>query len=75
MCAHCSCGGGECKRCTSELRKHLRDLTKSVETCLAALDAEMAGKSSHERGKRVAAICNHLNLTNDMAKRFGLGLK
>jgi hypothetical protein len=73
MCVHCSCGGGECRRCTSEYRKHLRDLTRHVTECLAAIDGEMAKPSSPERGKRIAAICNALNMSNDMAKRFGLG--
>ena len=55
-----------------DARKHLRDLTRGVEACLRAIDAEMAKPSSCERGKRIAAICNKLNLCNDIAKRYGL---
>lgn len=57
------------------LKRHLRDLTRDVGACLKALDAEMVKPSTPERGQRLAAICNALNLSNDMAKRFGLGQK
>lgn len=56
-----------------ELKRQLRELTKAVSACLAAIGSEMARPSTPERGKRIAAVCNHLNLQNDMAKRFGLG--
>lgn len=55
------------------LRKALRDLTKAVEVCASGLDDEMGKPSDVDRGKRIAAIANHLTLHNDMAKRFGLG--
>ena len=58
-----------------ELRRYLRDLTRDVGMCLAAIDTEMAKPSTPERGSRIATICNRLNLSNDMAKRFGLGQK
>ncbi len=61
------------QRALREARRYLRNLTKDVSSCLDALDAEMARPSTPERGKRIAVICNHLNLRNDMAKRFGLG--
>lgn len=58
-----------------ELTKHLRDLTYTVIQCLAALDAEMVKPSNPERGKRIAQISNTLNLQNDIARRFGLGIR
>lgn len=61
------------KRKTRELRKHLRDLTETVRRCLIALDAEMKEPSTVQRGSRIAAISNALNLQNDIARRFGLG--
>ncbi len=62
------------KRKVRDLTKHLRDLTGTVTQCLAAYDAEMAKPSSPDRGSRIAKISNALNLQNDIAKRFGLGL-
>lgn len=62
------------QRQARELKKHLRDLTVCVTQCLAALDAEMLKPSTPERGSRIARISNALNLQNDIARRFGLGL-
>lgn len=62
------------KRKVRELTKHLRELTDIVTQCLTALDAEMVKPSSPERGGRIAKISNALNLQNDLAKRFGLGI-
>ena len=56
------------------LRQYLRNLTRDVGYCLDALANEMRTPSTVERGKRIAAICNKLNLSNDSAKRYGLGL-
>lgn len=55
------------------VKRHLRDLTRRVAEFLDAIDIEMAKPSSPDRGKRIAKICNVLNLSNDTAKRFGLG--
>lgn len=57
-----------------KLTAHLRDLTKAVTEHLAALDAEMRHPSDHERGKRVALLCNALDYANDQARYFGLGV-
>jgi hypothetical protein len=56
------------------LRKYLTDLTKSVKICLNAFDEEMKKPSSNERGKRIAQICNALEMENDRARYFGLGI-
>ena len=56
-----------------QMKKYLRGLTKAVDVYLKAFDAEMAKPSDYERGRRIAALSNHLEMANDMAKRFGLG--
>jgi hypothetical protein len=58
-----------------DLRRHLRDLTAAVAAHLEAIDREMQGPSSFDRGSRIAALCNRLELANDMARRFGLGVR
>ena len=58
-----------------KLRKHLRDLTGHVDIWLKGIGNEMSKPSTVERGKTIAMICNHLNLQNDIAKRFGLARK
>ncbi len=60
----------ECKK----LRKYLQDLTKNVKVCLNALDEEMKKPSDVERGRRIAKICNALEMANDQARYFGLGI-
>jgi len=55
-----------------ELKKHLKELTKTVKVCVRALDSEMKKPSDYERGKRVALICNELELANNISLRFGL---
>lgn len=61
------------RRERTALRDQLRDLTCTVSRAIAALDAEMQQPSTVERGKRIAQICNGMQLANDCAKRFGLG--
>lgn len=53
-------------------RWHLRELVATVEVAIKALDAEMKLPPSHERGQRIAKICNYLELNKDAARRFGL---
>jgi hypothetical protein len=57
-----------------DLRRHLRDLTAAVAAHLEEIDREMRGPSSSDRGSRIAVLCNRLELANDMARRFGLGV-
>lgn len=56
------------------VRRHLRGLCGAVETAIVLLDKEMRGPSTVERGERIAAVCNALELVNDSAKHFGLGM-
>lgn len=60
------------KRELRETRKHLKDLTGTVEAFLRLLDVEMRSPSNPARGSRIADLANKLNLANDIAKRFGL---
>ncbi|KKK63951.1 hypothetical protein LCGC14_2989130 [marine sediment metagenome] len=56
-----------------ELRKELKDLTTSVLIFLKHLDLLMKQPSSVERGKKIATLCNNLDIANDSAMHFGLG--
>jgi hypothetical protein len=62
------------KRQVRELTRHLKDLTAGVEGFLARLDVEMQGPSTEERGRRIAALRNQLEMANDQARYFGLGV-
>ena len=51
----------------------LRQLIQAVENHITALDREMKpGKSTMLRGKRIAALINLLEMSKDIAKRFGI---
>lgn len=63
------------KKKETEYRKHLVGLTKAVDYFLDVLDAEMKKPSDFERGQRIAKMCNGLNMANDSAKHFALGIK
>lgn len=67
----------ETKRLRAEakvLRKTLHALTESVRGYLKRLDALMHTASTHERGKAQAQLANDLQIQNDCARRFGLGI-
>ena len=55
-------------------KEHLQKLTEATLWALDQLDREMKKPSTPERGKIIAAICNHLELANDSAMHFGLDL-
>lgn len=59
-----------CRECRVT-RRHLRELTLAVQGFLVRLDNEMKGPSTVERGKRIAALANALDMTNQCARRFG----
>jgi hypothetical protein len=54
-------------------KKYLTNLSRYVCLALAQLDVVMAEQESRERGKKIAAICNQLEMANDSAWHFGLG--
>lgn len=58
-----------------EQQKHFRQLCKCVIAHLALMDVEMLKPSTPERGKRIATLCGGLEVANDIALRFGLGLE
>lgn len=49
--------------------------TEYVSAFLALLDEEMKAPSSPERGKRIAALANKLDMANASARRFTLGIR
>ena len=57
-----------------ELTKALRELSGAVSEALTLLDSEMRKPSDAGRGKRVALICNALDLVNDRVRYFQLGV-
>jgi hypothetical protein len=59
---------------TRKYRASLVAVTSAVRTFLAALDGEMKNPSTVERGKRIAALCNSLEMVNDNARYFALGI-
>lgn len=58
-----------------KLRRRLKALTSVVMKAIAAIDAEMKGPSTPERGKRIAAIMNALEMENDKTRYFYLGIE
>jgi hypothetical protein len=56
------------------LRKHLKNLSLNVTACLRAIDLEMHAPSTPERGKKIAIICNALDMANDQTRYFALGV-
>jgi len=55
-------------------RKHLMDLTQAVGNFLTTLDRLMRTPSTIKRGQDITQLCNALELTNDLARHFGLGI-
>jgi len=58
-----------------EQQKQLKALCQHVIAHLAAMDVEMTKPSTEQRGKRIAKLCGDLELANDIALRYGLGLE
>lgn len=61
-------------RLIKKLKGHLKDLTQSVSGFIVRLDAEMASPSTPERVGRIAKLSNALEMANDSARYFGLGI-
>jgi hypothetical protein len=57
-----------------ELKKHLRGLTTQVMATIAQIDRLMKMPESNVRGKLVAEAMNALEMSNDGARYFGLGI-
>lgn len=62
----------DAEREVRQLRVELRKLANATTIALDAMDAEMKTPSDVNRGKRIAAILNELNLAHDGARHFGL---
>lgn len=71
MCVHCSCGGGECKRCTSEYRKRIAEL----EAALRENEVILTALAMAPEGNRTL-VCDDEKLSAALrAARVCLGLK
>lgn len=57
-----------------KLRRNLRSLTAQVMDTIARMDRIMKDPESNLRGKRVAEAMNALEMSNDGARYFGLGI-
>lgn len=57
-----------------KLKSALKALTKTCGEALRAIDHEMSQPSTPERGRRIASICNALEMANDHARYFALGV-
>ena len=55
-------------------RRDLLSLSNSVLLFLDQLDTAMMTAESNERGKRVGNLATWLDVRNDTARRYGLGL-
>lgn len=55
------------------LRKNLKQLTGDIGVAVKAFDKVADEPQSEERGKKLAAIMNAIELANDRARHFGLG--
>lgn len=62
------------KRELNKIKNHLKELTESVSGFLVRIDAEMKKPSTPERGKVIAGLSNALEIANDSARYFGLGV-
>lgn len=60
------------KRKSRDLRRHLNALTSTTMVFLDELDNVMRAPSSPDRGKKVAALSNMLEMANDAARYGGL---
>lgn len=54
--------------------KYLKLLEANVNWFLARIDVLMLKPNSVERGKAIAALCNKLDIENQIAARFGFGM-
>jgi len=56
-------------------KKALSDHCKTIRSALNAMDKVMQKKESHERGRKIAKICNVINYSLDMIEVFQLKIK
>lgn len=62
------------QRDACDLRKHLAHLTIAARQHLIAMDVVMKESSTEARGREVARLANLLEMANDRARFFGLGI-
>jgi hypothetical protein len=64
----------ELKRQNRNLKRHLKDLVNSTQIFLDNMDIVMKRPSTPERGEMIAKQCNDLDMANQIARHFGLGV-
>lgn len=57
-----------------KLRKALEELVATNLSFLTALDIEMKQEATPERGRRIARLCNALDMATDRVRYFRLGV-
>jgi hypothetical protein len=56
-------------------RAALVSLVDAIALAIQAIDEEMKGPSTRERGSNIASICNALELSKDLVCRFVLNVR
>ena len=56
-------------------KKALKDLIEVLEANIRHFDSVAKEPSSPQKGERLAAVMNNIELQKDLAKRFGLGIR
>ena len=64
----------DAKREARKYKRALAALTAAVAQCVEELDATMREPESRGRGRKIAAVSNALEMANDTARYFGLGV-
>lgn len=62
------------ERAAAQYRRDLRKITEGVTGFLTRLDQLMQEPSTVERGKRIAALSNELEMLNDSVRYGSLGI-
>jgi hypothetical protein len=58
-----------------EQQRHFKILGTQIIAFLAQIERLMLEPESRKRGEAIAVMCNALEMANDSAMRFGLGLQ
>lgn len=62
------------ERAAAHYRRNLKKLTESVVAFLGQLDVLMNQPSTVERGKKIALLCNSMEMVNDGVRYGALGI-
>lgn len=62
------------ERAAAHYRRDLKKLTQSITAFLGRLDDLMKEPSTDERGRRIAKLCNAMEMVNDQVRYGSLGI-